>query len=326
MKYITLPNTDLHVSSLCLGGGNFGTAVSETQAFEILDAFLEAGGNIVDTANVYCRWVEGLGNCSERIIGKWLKSRNAYNKLTVATKGGHYDMKAPHISRVNKKDVCADIEESINTLGIDCLDLYWLHRDNEEIPIEEIVEFMESFVKSGKIKYYGASNYRLARMERAAIFAAKNRYTGFCAVSNQWSLASENKDNPLNNDPSMVSADDEFLAWHKKTKTPLFPYSSTACGFFEKLYRSNPQVKDGILLSDIDDIDIWDGLKKAFINENNLRTYEKLLELKEIHAVSLYTLSAAYLTSFNEFDVIPISSVRNTEQLNEFIKASEIAI
>ena len=156
MKYIKLHDTSLVLSNICLGGGSFGTGLSESQTFEILDAFVEAGGNFADTANVYGKWAEDGKNHSEELIGKWIKSRNAYGKIIIATKGGHYDLSTPQLSRVNRSEVQKDIEESLKSLGIDSIDFYWLHRDNESKPAEEIIDFMEAFVKEGKIRYYGA--------------------------------------------------------------------------------------------------------------------------------------------------------------------------
>ena len=124
MKYIKLRNTSLELSNICLGTASFGTRLSEPEIFEILDAFIEAGGNFIDTANIYGKWAEDKLNHSEQIIGKWLKSRNSYNKIIIATKGGHFDFDTPHISRVNKEDIQKDIEESLKSLGLDCIDFY----------------------------------------------------------------------------------------------------------------------------------------------------------------------------------------------------------
>ena len=110
MKYVRLHNTELKLSNICLGCGSFDDN-SETRSFEILDAFVEAGGNFLDTANVYGKWNADKKNHSEEVIGRYLKSRNAYDKIIVATKGGHFDLDTPDISRVNQPEVEKDIEE-----------------------------------------------------------------------------------------------------------------------------------------------------------------------------------------------------------------------
>ena len=325
MKYVKLHNTLLELSNICLGGGSFGTGLDETQTFEILDAFTAAGGNFVDTANVYGKWAEDKINHSEKTIGKWIKSRNAYDKIIIATKGAHYNLDTPNLPRLSKQDIQKDIEESLTALGLDCIDFYWLHRDDERRDIEEIIDTMESFVAEGKIRYYGASNYRLNRMKEAVAYSQKNNCQGFSAVSNQWSLASVNPESRASSDPTLAWMTKEFYQWHKKTKMPSIPYSATASGFFEKLFNAKPLVKDGILITPYDNIELPEYIKKAYINETNLRTYEELLKLKDKYNLSLYTLSVACLLN-QPFDVIPISSVRNIEQLNGFLQASDIVI
>ena len=143
MQYIQLNNTDLNVSRICLGTAGFGDKSDQEKSFEVLDAFVRAGGNFIDTANVYCKWLEGRGNCSEQIIGKWLKDRGAAGKVIVATKGAHYSFDDPSRSRVNREDICADLDESCRTLGTDVIDFYWLHRDDPEKQVEEIVDILE---------------------------------------------------------------------------------------------------------------------------------------------------------------------------------------
>ena len=146
MKYMQLNNTDLNISPICLGTAGFGDKSDLEKSFEILNAFVRAGGNFIDTANVYCKWLKGYGNCSEQIIGKWLKESGMQGKVIVATKGAHYSFEDPGRSRVNKEDIRMDLDESCRTLGKDEMDFYWLHRDDPEKPAEEIVDILHFFV------------------------------------------------------------------------------------------------------------------------------------------------------------------------------------
>ena len=150
MKYIQLNNTDLNISPICLGTAGFGDKSDLEKSFEILNAFVWAGGNFIDTANVYCKWLKGHGNCSEQIIGKWLKESGMQGKVIVATKGAHYSFEDPGRSRVNKEDIRMDLDESCRTLGKDEMDFYWLHRDDPEKPAEEIVDILEELKKEGR--------------------------------------------------------------------------------------------------------------------------------------------------------------------------------
>ena len=324
MKYVKLHNTSLELSRVCLGAGSFGTGLDERESFEILDAFTAAGGNFADTANIYGKWAEDKLNHSEKVIGKWLKSRNAYDKITIATKCAHFDLDTPDISRVTERAIREDIEESLQTLGIGCIDFCWLHRDDESVPIGEIIGIMERLVSESKINYYGASNYKLARMKAARAHCEKNNCRGFSAVSNRWSLAAVNPEAQAGADPSLAEMTAEFYSWHTETKTPAIPYSATASGFFEKLYNANPQIKNGELLTPCGELGLAEHIIRLYINEDNLRIYEELSELKSKYGASLYTLSLARLVNNRDFDVIPISSVRNTVQLSGFLQAGEI--
>ncbi|MCP1102999.1 aryl-alcohol dehydrogenase-like predicted oxidoreductase [Aequitasia blattaphilus] len=308
MKRVILQNTDLELSNVCYGTGNFGEKLSEEESFAVLDAFVLAGGNFIDTANVYCKWVPGLSNCSEQYIGKWLKERNAYHKVVIATKGGHYDFNAPGISRVNKKGILEDLEESLTSLGLDHIDFYWLHRDDENKPIGEIIDIMEDLKSKGKIRYYGASNYSLERMKEAKAYAKEKGIQGFSAVSNQWSMAKVNPGSNLNSDKSLVLMNEDYYQWHKESKMPIIPYSSSGNGYFQKRDK-------GIAMTE--------KLRDAYDNEINDENFKKLKELSKEKNESVFSLSIAWLLN-QPFQVFPIVSVSKLEQLPDFIRASEI--
>lgn len=310
MKKVRLKNTELVLSNICYGTGNFGERLEKAEAFRMLDCFADMGGNFIDTANVYCRWVPGLENSSEQYIGQWLKERNAYHRVVVATKGGHYDFSAPEISRVNKKEVQKDLEQSLRTLGKDGIDFYWLHRDDETKDIKAIVDMMEEFVSQGKIRYYGASNYRQDRIEAAKAYAEKNNLQGFSAVSNQWSIASANKDKDLKLDPTLVMMDKNYYEWHKKTQTPLVPFSVSSQGFFDKLYKN---------------ADISEKMKKIYQNEENGRRYEEMCQWKEKLGVSMQAVTLAWFLN-QPFSVFPVTAVSRVEQMKDIETASELVL
>lgn len=325
MKYIVLKGTDLKVSNICLGGGNFGEKLNKEMVFQVLDTFVAQGGNFIDTANVYCRWVPGLINCSEEMIGEWLKLRKAQNKVIIGTKGGHYDFNNPEISRVTKEDIRYDLEDSTRTLGLDCIDLYWLHRDDKSKPIEEIMDWMEELVKEGRIRYYGASNFNKTRMEQARIYAEKHNLQGFTAVSNLWSAASINPVYHTMRDTTMDLIDQEYYEWHKKTQMPYIPYTATANGFFEKLHQASPEVKDGELLTPVESLGLSEKLIKTYLNKRNLYLYEEFLKLHKETGTSVFALSLAYLLN-QPFEVVPVGSVTKLEQLKGLLEASEIKL
>lgn len=310
MERVLLKGTDLELSNICLGTGSFGEKITKEQAYQILDAYVEAGGNFIDSANVYCKWVDGLGNSSEQYIGSWLRERHAHQKVVVATKGGHYDFRDPSRSRVSEEAIRQDLEESLRTLGMERIDFYWLHRDDETKDITEIVDVMEALVKEGKIRYYGASNYKQYRIEQALSYAQQNGMQGFTAVSNQWSMARVNPGANMNPDPTLVMMDEDYYQWHKRSRMPMIPFSSGAHGFFDKLDRVKEMPK---------------AMQDAYMSRENLDRYQTLCRLREETGASLYALSIAWLLN-QPFQVFPVAAVSRVEQLEDFVRASGIHI
>lgn len=330
MKKQRMKGTGLDLSRICLGTGNFGEKLDRKQAFELLDRFRDMGGNFIDTANVYCRWVPGLENSSEQYIGQWLKERNAPGHMAVATKGGHYDFSRPERSRVNPADISRDLEESLKTLGVDCIDLYWLHRDDETRDIGQILDFMEELVRQGKIRYYGASNFRRERLEAAERYAQSHGIKGFCAVSNQWSAASVNPGWNLNPDPSLVIMDEDLYQWHKKGLVPAAPFSSSAHGFFSKLHRAGIQAPEGNVSREdvsraLKESTMAEGLKRAYMNQRNLKLYGILSRAAGDYGLSLFAMSQVYF--FNRpFQVFPVCAVSAADQLLDFEAAEQCVL
>lgn len=328
MKYIQLNNTDLNVSRICLGTAGFGDKLDQEKSFKVLDTFVQAGGNFIDTANVYCKWLEGRGNCSEQIIGKWLKDRGTQGKVIVATKGAHYSFEDQGRSRVNREDIRTDLDESCRTLGTDVIDFYWLHRDDPKKPAEEIVDILEELQKEGRIRYFGFSNYRTKRLKEIQKCLEERNHPGITAVSNQWSLAGINPGGNTNPDPTLVEFSREEYKWHCETKTASIPFSSTAMGFFSKLQKM------GVLYTEKVDTfwmrnmksqiaDLSESIKKSYWNETNLRTYQKLLKLQKETGHSLQSLSLAYF--FHQpFQTVPVTGVSNLNQLKDALAACDI--
>lgn len=315
MLYRKLKDTDLILSAVCLGGGSFGDTLGREAVFALLDAFVRGGGNFIDTANVYCRWVPGQGNCSERLIGEWLRARGAYKDVVIATKGAHYRLEdSEKTPRVNRKEIRADLTESLETLGLEVLDFYWLHRDDPRMPVEEIVDILEELRREGLLRYYGFSNYKTARAGRARAYAAEKGLTGPVALSNQWSMASVNPGHNLNPDPTLVLFDGEEYRWHAETGLASIPFSSSALGFFEKTDRAGG-----------DPARLPPALRDAFWNEENRRKYRILCRLREETGLSLQTLSLAWLIA-QPFPVIPVCGARDSRQLESALRAGGLRL
>lgn len=312
--------TDLMVSDICLGGGCFGSKLTEKQSFEVLDRYVDLGGNFIDTAKVYCGWIPGMDRISENIIGRWLKDRNSNHDIVVATKGAHFDFNKPSAPRVSREEVRRDLDESREILGLDTIDFYWLHRDDESKDIGEIIDFMEELVKEGKIRYYGASNYSVERLREAQEYAKRTGKKGFSGVSNQWSLASK-RDAAIEQEKeqsSLITTSYEQYLWHKETQVPLIPYSSTAEGFFYKMYQEGRRL-------DQKDTKKSAGTSSIYWTDRNLLIYNDLLRLNKEKGLSFISMSIAYLLS-QPFQVFPVCGVSHIEQLGELIQGTRVKL
>ena len=161
-------------SKIFLGTAYYGDGITENDAFLMMDKFRESGGTHIDTARLYA---DGM---SEVIVGKWMKERKA-SDMHVFTKGAYFDPDAGEASRVTEKDIIADIEKSLTALQTDCIEFYWLHRDDRVIEPGRIAELMNSLVKEGKIKNFGASNWQSDRISAVNEYAKEHNLGGFHA-------------------------------------------------------------------------------------------------------------------------------------------------
>lgn len=304
-----IPGTNLSPSVLCFGGGSICRSDSQAFAFEMLDRYLELGGNFIDTANIYGKWLPEASNISERYIGNWMAARGNRNQIILATKGGHPEMGAMHISRLSREEVLADLEESLDALKTDCIDLYWLHRDDEKRPTEEILDYLQEFVRVGKILWFGCSNWRPARIRETMELAKAKNTQGFVANQMLWSLAEFNQ-NALP-DPTMAGMDEETWKLHLESQLAAIPYSSQAGGYFQKLRTLG---KDNI---NAGQIRLYDSLL-------NDRRFEKLCRLEsELHC-PMDELVLGYLLA-QPVPVMPIIGASTVEQLDVSMKAGERA-
>ena len=281
MRHLTLPPNNLTVSVLCLGTDRFGTVIDEAQAFRLLDGFVAAGGNFVDTAHVYADWVPGAPkSASEKTIGRWLKARNNRQEIVIATKGGHPDPANLDLPRLSSAELLRDLQESLACLQTDYVDLYWLHRDDPSIPAGELIEFLHEQVAAGKIRCFGCSNWRAGRIREAIDYAAAHGLQGFVANQPEWSLAVPNPS--ARTDPLLVQFDEAGFDLHRQTGLAVIPYSAQAKGFFSKLEE---QGAGGLP----------EEHREAYDNGTNRRRFERARRLASRYAVSINQVALAYL-------------------------------
>src|SRR5690606_26659976 len=173
MKKIRIGETDLKIAPFNFGGNVFGWTLNEEKSFEILDAFVEAGFNFIDTADMYSYWIDGgAGGQSETVIGKWMKSRGNRQNVIIATKVG--GPTGVHEMNNSRQHILQTVEKSLNRLQTDYIDLYYLHYDDGKTPVEEILGTFDELIQDGKVKYIAASNISPERLKESLEFSNEN--------------------------------------------------------------------------------------------------------------------------------------------------------
>jgi len=175
MERVPLGNSVIEVSRLCLGTMQFGWTADETASFAVLDAYVDAGGNFLDSADVYSRWIKGhVGGESEQVLGRWLKARGNRAAMVIATKVRGRMWPGPGGEGLNREHIVKSCEFSLRRLGVETIDLYQFHSPDEAVPIDESLRAIEELVASGKVRAVGLSNYTTPQLREALDAAAPN--------------------------------------------------------------------------------------------------------------------------------------------------------
>lgn len=301
MRSLTIPGTTLNASQVCLGTGNFGTEVPEADAFMLMDAFAEAGGNFFDTARIYASWLPNGANASERTLGAWLRQRGNRDQMIVATKGAHPDLKSMHIPRMSRAEIEHDVHASLKYLQTDVIDVYWLHRDDVQRPVSDILESLNAQVGAGHLRYFGCSNWSVPRIQEATRYAQENGLDGFIANQPMWSMATPNHE--AIGDKTLAIMDNATLGFHRESGMPVIPYTSQGRGFFSKLAQNRLKESD----------------TRQYDNPTNRARFAQAQTLAQQHGVTISTIALSYLMS-QPFPVVPIIGAKNSEQLHDSLQ------
>ncbi|HEY0791856.1 MAG TPA: aldo/keto reductase, partial [Chthoniobacterales bacterium] len=294
-----LPRTDLEPSEICLGTAEMGGGgIDDATSSAILDRYLELGGNVIDTARIYSDWIPGARHRSETFLGRWLQERRVRDKIILSTKGAHPELATMEVPRMSRADVSQDLEKSLQTLGVDHVDLYWLHRDDPQTPVEEILLMLDGFRQAGKIRYAGFSNWELPRARAALDAARKLGLTGFVAGQNCWNLAEPDR---AKGDPTWAYVDQPFIEWHRTHQFTAIPYSTQANGYFRRMEKGTIDQASELV-------------RKLYHSKTNQRRFANLQALaSELHQ-PIGRLVLAYLLAF-DFPVLPLIGPRNVADL-----------
>ena len=301
---------DLSPSRICLGTGDLGSTVDKDSAFTLLDAFLDLGGNFLDTAKVYADWLPGERSISEKTIGTWMHQRNNRARVILGTKGAHPDLNTMHISRLSRAEIESDLHASLRNFQTDVIDMYWLHRDEPARPVEDILTTLNEAVKAGKIRYFGCSNWKIDRIRQANEYAEQHGLLGFAADQPMWNMAVVDKTALA--DPSLVIMNKALWDYHRTTNLPVIPFSASANGLFQKLARM-----------DKPDLDLIP--QKHYRSPANLKRLERARRLADRRGLTITQVVLGYLLS-QPFPTIPIVSTKKLDHLQEILASSNVRL
>jgi 1-deoxyxylulose-5-phosphate synthase len=298
MQYVDFAPLNRQMSRLVLGSMVCSTDKLE-ESFELLDAWAEFGGNVIDTAHVYG------GGKSERAIGRWLQSRHCRHDMMIITKGAHHNMDRP---RVTPEDITSDLRDSLARLQTDFIDLYLLHRDDPAVAVGPIVESLNDHLRAGRIHAFGGSNWSPQRLQEANCYAADHGLQGFSASSPHLSLAAPNGEVW----PGCLDArSPEAAAWYQRTQMPLFAWSSQARGFFTGAFTPG-NTSDEFMT-------------RVYFSRGNWQRLERAQALGERKGASAVQVALAWVLH-QPLAVFPLVGPAKVEELESCVAALDLEL
>ncbi|MCB9452637.1 MAG: aldo/keto reductase [Anaerolineaceae bacterium] len=304
MEYTNLGRTGLKVSRLCLGTMTFGWSADETTSFAILDAAAEAGINFLDTADIYSRWVEGnTGGESETIIGKWLQGKPR-REFVIATKGRGPMWAGPNGEGLSRAHLLHAVDDSLRRLQTDYIDLYQVHWPDEQTPLEETLSALDTLVRSGKVRYIGASNYPAWLLMKTLWVSDLHDYVRFDSLQPHHSLLHreefERELEPMCNDQGIG----------------VIPYSPLAAGFLTGKYTREGRSVD-TTRSNSSQIKQLVGNEKAYVAMDAVRDIALQHNVPQAQIALAWQLSRKAITA-------PIIGARTVAQLMDVAGATSV--
>lgn len=297
-----LGKSDLMVSPITFGGNVFGWTLNEQESFKILDAFVDAGFNFIDTADTYSAWVPGnSGGESETIIGNWLKKRGNRENVIIGTKlGGKLGEDKKGLSANYMKQA---VERSLTRLGTDYIDLYQSHYDDADTPVSETMAAFNDLIKEGKVRCIGASNLSAERITQSNKFARENNLASYVSLQ------------PLYNLYDREKFEEDYLQLVNREALGVLSYYSLASGFLTGKYRSE---------ADLNISQRGKGVKQ-YLNDRGSRILQAMDNAAAEQDVPLAQIAIAWQLH-KSFITSPIASATNEKQLNELIAAVSLEL
>ncbi|MEV6860240.1 aldo/keto reductase [Streptosporangium subroseum] len=291
--------SELNLFPLCLGGNVFGWTADRDASFAVLDAYAEAGGNFIDTADTYTSMVPGnVGGESETIIGEWMASRGNRDRIVVATKVGSLPTR-PGLSAANIREA---VEDSLRRLRTDHIDLYWAHIDDAKTPLAETLGAFDALVDEGKVRNIGASNYNAERLTEALAISERDGLAKYGVLQQHYNLLEREYEGALR----------EAVTAGGLTSTPYF---GLARGFLTGKYQPGVEVDSPRA-----------GKAAEYLKtERGPRVLDALGKVGAAHGVAMATVALAWLAA-QPTVAAPIASARNVEQLQPLLAVADLTL
>jgi len=302
MKLRPFGRSELQVSPLCLGGNVFGWTADEVTSFALLDRFVQAGGNFIDSANVYSRWVPGhQGGESESVVGRWLKQGGKRDGLVIATKVG-MDMPGLGVG-LTPAQIERGAEDSLRRLQTDCIDLYYAHSDDATTPLPDTLAAFDRLVKAGKVRAIAASNFNAQRLEEALLVSSSEGFVRYEGLQPRYNLIDR------------LPFESELAPVCQRHGIGVAVYYALASGFLSGKYRRLEDIQGRARAAAL----------KQYSNERGWRVVAALHAVAQRLSSTPATVALAWLMA-QPGVTSAIASATSLEQLEDLLKASELTL
>ncbi len=300
-----LGRTGLRVSALCLGGNTFGWTTDQKASEAVLDAYVEAGGNFIDTADVYSRWVPGhTGGESEDVLGKWMKARGHRRAVIIATKVMGPMGPGPNDTGLSRQHIVEGVEDSLRRLQTDFIDLYQAHWDDRDTPLEETLRAFDDLVRQGKVRYIGASNYHAWRLTRALWESDRRAYVRYESIQPKYNLVFRDE------------YERELEPLCLEQSIAVIPYSSLGSGFLSGKYHRGRDLPKTARAGSV---------QKTYMTDRGFTVLEAVEKVAAAASATPAQVALSWL-AHRPGITAPIASATSVAQLEELLGGIELQL
>jgi len=300
-----LGRSGMKVAPICFGGNVFGWTIDQETSFAVLDAYVEGGGNFIDSADVYSAWAPGhKGGESETVLGHWMKERGNRDSMIIATKLGNPMGKDANQRGLSRRWMMKAVEDSLQRLQTDYIDLYQAHIDDNDSPQEETLRAFDDLVSQGKVRYIGASNFSSWRLALSLGESDKNGYVRYSSLQPVYHLLNR------------ADFERELEPLCLDQQIGVISYSSLASGFLTGKYRPNKELPTSPRAK---------AIQTRYMNEHGYAVLDKVEELAEAHKATNTQIALAWILARPAITA-PIVSATSVAQTKELLGALEVKL